>query len=91
MVLGVVKLYVYSVTAVLLGHLRRLKVGVVAKKFRALRAQLNLQPHHTKNPRSTPAQGNNNTLYIVINIIIQHLVFLCLLYGYIFLLACFVL
>ena len=28
-------------------------MGVVAK-IRALRAQLNLQPHHTKNPRSAP-------------------------------------
>ena len=31
MVLGVAKLYVYSVTPVLLGHLGRIKVGVVAK------------------------------------------------------------
>ena len=31
-----------------------IKVGVVAKNFRAIRAQLNLQTHHTKNPKSTP-------------------------------------
>jgi hypothetical protein len=48
-------------TAVVLGVARprlsgrgSLKVGVVAKNLRALRAQLYLQPHHIKIPRSAP-------------------------------------
>ena len=33
-----------------------IKSGRGRKIFRALRAQLYLQPHHTKNPRSAPEQ-----------------------------------
>jgi hypothetical protein len=45
-----------------------LKVGVVAKNLRALCAQLYLQPHHIKIPRSAPAYGYGSLYYNVLRL-----------------------
>ena len=42
-----------------LGREKMIKSGRGRKICRALCAQLHLQPHHTKNPRSAPATANH--------------------------------